>query len=81
MNTDTGKVYEGEEVDKARSRGEKLVEITAKAAKSIKEGRRLLAIEKRKRRVAADRAAKRRSAPRAAAKRRQQKASRRANRR
>jgi len=81
MNTDTGKVYVGSEVERARARGEHLVEISAGAAKVLREGRRLLAIEKRKRRFAKARAAERRHGRLKAAKRRQQKASRKANRR
>jgi len=55
MNTETGKVYEGEEdVAAAEKRGEPLVPVSEKAAKRIVSGRKLLAqkisADRRKRR-------------------------------
>jgi len=49
MNTDTGKVYEGAEIDAARARGEKLATISHLAAERIRKGRQLLAERERER--------------------------------
>jgi hypothetical protein len=81
MNTETGKVYEGAEIDAARARGEKLASISHLAAERIREGRRLLAIDKRKMRLAARRVRERKTKKQSAALQRMQKASRKANRR
>ena len=51
MNTDTGKVYEGAEIDAARARGEKLATISHLAAERIRKGRQLLAERERERRT------------------------------
>jgi len=51
MNTDTGKVYEGAEIDAALARGEKLATISHLAAERIRKGRQLLAERERERRT------------------------------
>jgi hypothetical protein len=75
MNTETGKVYEGAEIDAAIARGEKLATISHVAAARIREGRRLLAIKMRAREREHKTKKQRRVRDR------QQKASRKANRR
>jgi hypothetical protein len=80
MNTETGKVYEGDEVAAAKARGEKLVEITQRAAKQIRAGRAALAIARRKNRMAQRRARERKQKRKASTRQGMQKASRRANR-
>ena len=71
MNTDTGKIYEGAEIDAAIARGEKLAMISHLAAERIRKGRKLLAARERERRTKKQRRERER----------QQKASRKANRR
>jgi hypothetical protein len=51
MNTETGKVYEGAEIDAALARGEKLATISHQAAERIRKGRQLLAARERERRT------------------------------
>lgn len=50
MNSETGKSYVGPAVAEARTRGEKLVEISLRAATEIRAGRQALAHQKRERR-------------------------------
>jgi len=50
MNSDTGKSYTGPQVPAAMARGEKLVEISFRAATEIRRGRHFLAQQQRERR-------------------------------
>lgn len=40
MNSDTGKVYEGAAIERAKARGERIVPISPRAAALVNEGRR-----------------------------------------